>query len=937
MVATTAIVGATTGVMKPLLSKLTKLLGEEYAKLKGVRKQIKFLRDELSTMSAALEMLADSDQQLNPEMRDWRDKLRELAYDLEDCIDDFMSRVDHDGEKMGFRKFFRKLKKLKARHEIANEIEELKVRAIEASERHKRYNFDQLAHNSSTFGIDPRLSAFYEEVDKLVGIDGPKKRIIELLAMEMKGSLKVVSIVGCGGLGKTTLANQVYDTIRSQFSCAAFVSVSQRPDMKKILNDIAEGVEISSRTLAGNDEKKLINILREHLKNKRYFVVIDDLWDAKAWKTIELALLNSNCGSRVITTTRSVAVASCCSSQDGYIYEMKPLSFDDSKWLFLKRAFGYEKSHYPHLEDVLDKILGKCGGLPLAIITISSLLSYQHAIDEWHRVLNAIGYGLARDPYAETMSNILSLSFFNLPHHLKTCFMYLSVFPEDYNIDKRRLVSKWIAEGFIQDEQGRSAYRTGELYFNELINRSLIEPVDVKYGQAKACRVHDIILDYIKCKATEENFVTSLGSTVPGCTTEYKVRRLSVNNSNEEDVNIPTSLDLSQVRSLTIFGNPMQTSVFDFKFLRVLDLVYRDSMGDLFANVEKLFHLKYLRISSHLMDYLQEKIGELQYLETLDIRYTSVKTLPSTITKLQRLARLFISRRTRFSDETTIAQLKNLEEIKEFAVSRSEQVTVLHEFSKLTKLRTLKVTLESPLSLDDYHSCVGTLLQSLCNLYDLCIMDQSDENYCLTLDSWHIASPCSLRKLLIKLVITKVPNWMGVLGNIGVPYLGILCMAPEDIEILGAIPSLLFLKLETLGGTNGRIIIHGNNRFISLKYFSLAIGACGTALEFEEGSMPKVEHLKLDFRLHELECLNGASDLGIQHLSALCMVEVEINCNCFKHTSNFFDDFELKCLNYDLMEETSDCIVRCVARTIKSAVDTLPNHPTISFQINISN
>nr|XP_025877908.1 disease resistance protein RGA5-like [Oryza sativa Japonica Group] len=925
MVATTAIVGATTGVMKPLLSKLTKLLGEEYAKLKGVRKQIKFLIDELSTMSAALEMLADSDQQLNPEMRDWRDKLRELAYDLEDCIDDFMSRVDHDGEKMGFRKFFRKLKKLKARHEIANEIEELKIRAIEASERHKRYNFDQLAHNSSTFGIDPRLSAFYEEVDKLVGIDGPKKRIIELLAMEMKGSLKVVSIVGCGGLGKTTLTNQVYDTIRSQFSCAAFVSVSQRPDIKKILNDIAEGVGISSRTPVGNDEKKLINILREHLKNKRYLVVIDDLWDAKAWKTIELALLNSNCGSRVITTTRSVAVASCCSSQDGYIYEMKPLSFDDSKWLFLKRAFGYEKSHYPHLEDVLDKILGKCGGLPLAIITISSLLSYQHAIDEWHRVLNDIGYGLARDPYAETMSNILSLSFFNLPHHLKTCFMYLSVFPEDYNIDKRRLVSKWIAEGFIQDEQGRSAYRTGELYFNELINRSLIEPVDVKYGQAKACRVHDIILDYIKCKATEENFVTSLGSTVPGCTTEYKVRRLSVINSNEEDVNIPTSLDLSQVRSLTIFGNRMQTSVFDFKFLRVLDLVYRDRMGDLFANIEKLFHLKYMCISSYGVDYLPEKIGELKYLETLDIRQTNVEILPSTITNLQRLARLFINQDTRFSDETTIGQLKSLEELKEFVVSQSEQVTALQEVSKLTKLRTLKLTLQSPLSLDDYHSCVGTLLQSLCNLYDLCIMDQSYENYCLTLDSWHIASPCSLRKLVIKLVLTKVPNWMGVLGNIGVLVLGILCIAPDDIEILGAIPSLLFLELQTYGGTNGRIIIHGNNRFISLKYFSLVIHACGTALEFEAGSMPKVEHLKLQFHLHELECLNGSSDSGIQHLSALGKVEVKIICK-----PSYV--IELNGLNYDLMEQKSDCIVRCVARTIKTAVETLPNHPTISFK-----
>lgn len=81
--------------------------------------------------------------------------------------------------------------------------------------------------------------------------------------------------------------------------------------------------------------------------------MIDDLWDAKAWKIINLALLNNNAGNRIMTTTLSVTVASCCSSQDGYIYEMKLLSFDDSKWLFLKRAFDYENSHYPHTEDVL--------------------------------------------------------------------------------------------------------------------------------------------------------------------------------------------------------------------------------------------------------------------------------------------------------------------------------------------------------------------------------------------------------------------------------------------------------------------------------------------------------------------------------------------------------------------------------------------------------
>ncbi|PVH36334.1 hypothetical protein PAHAL_6G052300 [Panicum hallii] len=160
--ATTALVGVTTVVMKPLLSKLTKLLGEEYVKLRGVHAE-----------------------QLNPETKLWRDKLRELAYDLEDCIDAFMARVDdrRDGP-TGFEKYFCKLKRLKARHKIANQIKELKTSVMVASERHKRYEF---AQNPSTSSVDPRLQALYTDIDKLVGIDGPKKHIIELLSMEMNG------------------------------------------------------------------------------------------------------------------------------------------------------------------------------------------------------------------------------------------------------------------------------------------------------------------------------------------------------------------------------------------------------------------------------------------------------------------------------------------------------------------------------------------------------------------------------------------------------------------------------------------------------------------------------------------------------------------------------------------------------------------------------
>jgi hypothetical protein len=241
----------------------------------------------------------------------------------------------------------------------------------------------------------------------------------------------------------------------------------------------------------------------------RYIVVIDDVWNEGDWGFIKLALPDNDLGSRIITTTRSVTVAKCCSSQ---VYEMEALSFDDSRRLFFKRAFGSENnSCYPHLEDVPEKILRKCDGLPLAIVTLSGILTNEFSKAEWDRVLNAIGSALAKKPDAKRMTSILSMSYFDMPHHLRTCLLYLSVYPEDCQIGKQCLISRWIAEGFIHEEEGQTKYEIGVGYFNDLINRSMTQPVKVKYGQAKACQVHDIILDYIKCKAAEENFVTLLG------------------------------------------------------------------------------------------------------------------------------------------------------------------------------------------------------------------------------------------------------------------------------------------------------------------------------------------------------------------------------------------------------------------------------------------
>ncbi|XP_037449172.1 disease resistance protein Pik-2-like isoform X2 [Triticum dicoccoides] len=299
---------------------------------------------------------------------------------------------------------------------------------------------------------------------------------------------------------------------------------------------------------------------------------------------------------------------------------------EHSRQLFHRRLFSSEEDCPSSLVKVSNQILGKCDGLPLAIIAIASLLANTGRSEHlWNQVKDSIGRALERNHNVEVMIKILSLSYFDLPPHLKTCLLYLSIFPEDSIIEKKTLISRWIAEGFIHKEGIYTAYEVGVRFFNELINRSLIQPVKKGGYMGKSCRVHDIILDFIVSKSIEENFVTFVG--VPSLTTmtQGKVRRISMQVEGKGDSILPMSLILSHVRSFNVFVNTVNIhSMMDFKHLRVVDFG-RNSLLENYhlANVGRLIHLRYLSIYRTAVSELPEQIGHLQCLEMLDMRWNS--------------------------------------------------------------------------------------------------------------------------------------------------------------------------------------------------------------------------------------------------------------------------------------------------------------------------
>nr|USU81742.1 BSR [Brachypodium sp.] len=902
------IVSASTGVLKPLLVKLATLMAEEFAKLKNLRKEVKFISEELTSMKDALERLSDLDE-LDKQTKGWRDQVREMSYDIEDIIDDFMHHIEEKSETDGLgRKTARLLKKLRSRHQIASQIKEIKALVLETSAWRQRYKLD--IPPSSDVAMDPRVKALYEKAANLVGMEGPKNEIVDWLIDEEK-QLKVVSIVGFGGLGKTTLANAVYATLKGKYDYhyCAFVPVSQKPNIPNLLRTLLS--QLGGTPFPHDCELNiLLDDLREHLQNKRYLIIIDDIWTVSAWEIIKCAFPESDLGSRVIVTTRIQEVAAACRSdrRRDYILQMKPLSNEDSTRLFFDRIFGSKQACPQQLSDVSIEILKKCGGLPLAIISISSMLASEgsNQKDRWKHVHDSLGSGT--NLTLEGVRKILNLSYKDLPPRLKTCLLYLGMYPEDYEISRTALERQWMAEGFIGKENGHEAEKAARNYFNELVNRSLIQPVQFdELGSVTSCRVHDMMLDLILLKSAQENFFTIVNDPQDFAGLQYKVRRLSIRfdgataRKNGQTI-IPKNTSVSQVRSVMFFGSSENTPpLSEFKFLRVFFTGLARSAAVDLSGLCKLYQLRYLSISNGWSYQLPTHIRVLQHLQSLEV--PCCDSIPSDMVHLPHLMHLVAY--CRLPDE-----IGNLKSLRSFVLN----LNTLDNFSGLGELTNLRyLDLRHNLG-DDKEKHMDALCSSLgrlCNLEELYYELDGCMDGLMPLFS--PSTPCRLERFSHTEFswFSRVPSWMGELRNLIYLRCQVGELLADGVGILAELPALTHLDIIRRNDTKEMIVIYGGGAFLALKRFDLVLSS-PWHLTFQAGAMPKLQRLVLWYNNGSGSEQNGAGPAGIEHLSALEELSAKIGCKSATESEN---------------EKAS------AESALRSAINMHPNHPRLVIEL----
>lgn len=742
----------------PLLQDFIK---KEAALLQELPELAKCIRGELDMISSFLLQVRSKIHSTDNEvLKRWVVRVRQVAYHVEDIIDEYTHNVALLQDQSYLIRKMREAYNVTTFHAIATGLKDVSNEIKQLSEMKTKYAeyFGELLSNTSanTQAHLSRDGSLHTVKEGIVGMTVEMDLLNSWLAPNDLSRV-VLSVWGLFGLGKTTLVRKVYQSMKEQksFDCYSWIEVPHTYNndviLRQLIRDLSEDQSQVPGSLESMYGSKLVDILSGVLTNKRYLIVLDNVWDAAAFHGISSFLMDSGNASRIIITTRTSDVASL--AQETYKLKLKPLEDDDAMELFCRRAFhNSNKVCPPHLEDLCKQIVRKCGGLPSAIYAIGNVLAVREKTEVAWKIMNDQFQCMLEDnPGLGEVRSALSVSILFLPRHLKNCFLYCSLFPQNYRLSRESLVKLWTAEGFITKRGSSTLEEVADEYLMELIRGSLLQLLETdEIGRVAFCKMHDIVRDLALSYSRKEMFGLSDGDLQ----TDQKedVRRLSISKCNK---NVGSILEFPRLRTfITTNGGAesdlLHSLIQKSKYLAVLEL--QDSPIDIIpANIGELFNLHYLGLRRTNVKSLPKSIEKLTNLETLDLKYTGVDVLPKEICKLKKLRHLFAEKlidRNRqvfryfkgmqlphgFSHMNEIQTLETVEATK-------DSIELL---GKLTALRTLWV--------ENVHRADCTkLFDSLSEMENLSslLVSASDEYEVLNFDAFS-PSEMKLQKLIIR-------------------------------------------------------------------------------------------------------------------------------------------------------------------------------------------
>ena len=644
-------------VLERLASVVEQQIRDELTLVLGVEAEIQSLTDTLRSVRDVLED-AERRQMKEKSVKGWLERLKDTAYQMDDVVDEWSTAIlqlqikGAESASMSKKKVSSCipspcfcLKQVASRRDIALKVKSIKQQLDVIASQRSQFNFiSSLSEEPQRFITTSQL-----DIPEVYGRDMDKNTILGHLlgetCQETKSGPYIISIVGTGGMGKTTLAQQAYNLpeVKAHFDERIWVCVSDPFDPKRIFREIFEILEGKSPGL--NSLEALQKKIQELIGGKKFLIVLDDVWteNHQLWGQLKSTLNCGGVGSRILATTRKESVVKMVGTT--YTHSLEELSREQARALFHQIAF-FEKSRekVEELKEIGENIADKCKGLPLAIKTLGNLMRSKHNREEWENVLCSEVWHL--DEFERDISPALLLSYHDLPPAIQRCFSFCAVFPKDSVIVRAELIKLWMAQSYLKSDGRKEMEMVGRTYFEYLAARSFFQ--DFKKdddGNIIGCKMHDIVHDFAQFLTQNECFIVEVDNQKKGSMDLFfqKIRHATLV-VRESTPNFASTCNMKNLHTLLAkkaFDSRVLEALGHLTCLRALDLSRNRLIEELPKEVGKLIHLRYLNLSlCYSLRELPETICDLYNLQTLNIQGCIIRKLPQAMGKLINLRHL---------------------------------------------------------------------------------------------------------------------------------------------------------------------------------------------------------------------------------------------------------------------------------------------------------